>query len=305
MMARCYLGLDLHPRRLAAVALRRRRRGLHQLTAGRVADLPDGVLALSARTPNILDRSRFVAALHEVLHPLAAGEERLAVALPDAAGRVLLTDVDAPFASRREGEEILRWQLRGSLPNEGQGVRLDYQELGRSEAGKVRLAVAAIAGSVLDQYEEVLQAAGYHATVIDFHSLQLYNYYRPQLDLGSDTLLIALEGGILSLQYFEKRQLAFHRQREIAPEIGAVFRELNRTLTGAVETVPGLRRAAVFVHHDWPVREELAEALQALFEQETIWLDPHLERICAGRIELPPWQARGLVAAIGAAERLI
>lgn len=303
-MARLYLGLDLHPRRLAAVGLRRRS-GTSELVGGRVVALPDGVLGTSLRTPNILDRQRFTAFLHEVLHPLAGGEERLAVTLPDAVGRLLLTEVDTPFKTRQEGEDILRWQLKESLPDESQGVCLDYQVLGRRENGRLRLLVSAIARAVLDQYEEVLQGAGYHPAVIDFHSPQLYNFYRTQLDLGNDALLVAIEGGTLSLQYFEGQRLSFHRSREVERDGRAVFDELHRSLAGVRESAPGIRRAAVFVHSDWSEREELADALTALFDQDVVWLDPHLERISTGRIDLPPAAARDLVAAIGAAERLI
>lgn len=303
-MARRYLGLDLNPRRLAAVALRRQR-GTGELVSGRIIDLPDGVITPGLRTPNILDRGRFVAAMQEVLHPLADGVDRLSVALPDAAGRLLLAEIDSRFTSRREGEEILRWQLRSSLPNEGQDVRLDYQELGRREDGKTSLIVSAIARNVLDQYEELIQESGYHPAIVDFHSLQVYNYYRPQLDLGNDALLISLEGSVLNLLYFEAHKLAFHRSRSVEQDVDAVFRELNLSLTGALGARPGVKRAGVFVHNDWAEKEDLAEALRGLFEQEISWLDPHLERICAGRIDLPPWQSRGLVAAIGAAERLL
>ena len=80
MISRLYLGLDLRPRQLGAVALSRKGRGV-VLVGGRVVSLPDDVVCPSLRSPNILDRPRFVAALRDVLHPIAGREERLVLGM--------------------------------------------------------------------------------------------------------------------------------------------------------------------------------------------------------------------------------
>lgn len=304
MISRRYLGLDVTPGELRAVVLQRRQR-VTRLIAGRVAPLPEGVLVPSLRARNILDRPRLVASLRDVLNPLAEREERLSVSLPDAAGRLLLAEVESPFKSRAEGEEVLRWQLKNSLPGEGKSLRLDFQVLGRRENGRVQLAVTTMAAEVLDQYEEILGEAGYHPSVIDFHSLHLYNFYRPRLDIGGDAILVAVEGGVLGLHYLEGHRLAFHRAREVGADSMAVFRELRRTLVGAVGSCPGMKRAEVFVHSDWSEREELTAALNGLFEREVTWLEPHLQRLAVGPLELPAWQLCNLTAAVGAAERFL
>jgi type IV pilus assembly protein PilM len=84
-----------------------------------------------------------------------------------------------------------------------------------------------------------------------------------------------------------------------------VFQETNRSLVGYREDHAGLHRSAVFLHTDWEEREELLEALRCVFERDIVLLDPHLDRLggpLAGRLS---WGSAILVAAIGAAERMM
>jgi type IV pilus assembly protein PilM len=303
-MARTYLGLDLRSRQVGAAALRRHGREA-TLIGGRIAALPDGVVVPSLRQQNVRDRGRLAAILKDVLHPLAGSEERLALALPDAAGSLLLTEVEPPLRSKREGEEVLRWQLRSRFGGDMSDLLLDFQVLEEREEGRQRVAVAIAARSVVAEYEDLLAELGYHALILDFHALQLYNFYRPRLDLGSDTVMVAVEDGALSLQYFEGQKLAFQRCREIGVDLAEAYREINRSVVGGLESCPGLKRAQVFLHSDWVEIEPLREMVRSIFDREPALLDPHVEKLAGAEIALGAARVRGLVAAIGAAERLL
>lgn len=304
MIRRTYLGLDVRDDQLRAVALRRKGRG-SLLAGARTLALKEGALVPSAREANIRDLRAFAEGLHELLGPLAGGEERLSLSLPDTAGTLLLTEAESPFKSKGEGLDVLRWQLKGALPLDPREMHLDYQVLGRGESGRCRLVVAAVARPVLQQYEEVLAGAGFNAAVVDFHCLNLYNYYRPRLDLGEDFSLVAVEGGGLTFQFFQGRELVFHRSCRVGAEPAQVFRELNRSLVACRQKYAGVPRAKLFAHSDWRQSASLTEPLQGLFEREAIFLDPHLERLAGGQLDLPSHQVRGLAAAVGAAERMM
>jgi type IV pilus assembly protein PilM len=285
--------------------MHRKRRGV-SLDGGRVISLKKEDFTLSIREPNILEPRRFVEAIGEVLNPLAAGEERISLSLPDGIGRILLTETETAFKSKKEGVDILKWQLKTSLPGDPKDVRLDYQVLKKSDSGRYTLAVALIASRVLNQYEELLSEAGYHAAVIDFHSLHVYNYYRPRLDLGEDFILVGVEGGGLSIQFFEGGVLVFHRAREVQTSPVRVFQELSRSVVGCHEKFPGFRRATLFLHSDWPDRQPLVDALRSVFERdEVVQLEPHLERLAAPSLEVKSGSLGSLVAAVGAAERML
>jgi type IV pilus assembly protein PilM len=301
---RTYLGLDVRATELRAVSLRRKGKGAI-LSGGRILSLPEGVLSPSVREPNILDQKRFIDAVNEVLDPLAGSEERIALSLPEAVGRVLLPEVETVFKSREEGVDILKWQLKTNMPVDPKEIQLDYQVLEKRETGRYRLAVAMMARNVLNQYEDFLVEAGYNPGMIDFQSLNLYNFFRQRLDFGEDFVLVGFEGGTLTLQYFQGRVPAFHRAREIQADPAHLFRELTRSMVGCQENFSGFRRAAVFFHSDSRDRDPFLQAVRSAFEREVVPLDPHLDRMAQVPLDLPPWQARGLVAAVGAAERMM
>jgi len=304
LLARTYLGIDIGAGYLRGASFRRA--GTRwMLTGGRSANLPEGMVLPALREPNLRQEEALAARLRELLEPLAAGEERVSLAIPDAAGRLMLHEVETAFKTKSEGIDILKWQLKQSLPAPPRETRLDYQILQRDENGRYRLAVAMIAQKVLDQYEELLNRAGYHALVVDFHSLNLLNYYQMMADPGDDYIFVGIEGDSMVLQYLQRRMLAWHRHRDIAGQPQRVFQEVNRSLAGVRETLPGLARAKVLFHSDWDEPQPLLEALSGAFEREVLLLDPKLETLAAVQANNRSRLARGLAAAAGAAVRMM
>jgi type IV pilus assembly protein PilM len=304
VIVRNYLGLDLRSEQLRGVCLRRR--GSKAVLHGhRCEPLAAGVVVPSVREPMLRDLQRFSETLRQTLGPLAGGEDRIALSLPEGSGRVQLAEVESPFKTREEGVEVLKWQLKGSFPLDPKEVHLDYQVLERRENGRLRLVVGFLAKAVLTQLEDVFAAAGFNPAVVDFHTLNVFNYYQGRQELGEDFVLVGFEGGAFSLQYFQNRLLSFHRSRDIDAQAEAVFQEVNRTLAGCRETHPGLARAPVFLHCVGDSCAGVQEALRSLFEREIALLEPHLERMMPVPLVFKPGQDRALAAAVGVAERLL
>ena len=98
--------------------------------------------------------------------------------------------------------------------------------------------------------------------------------------------------------------LTFHRSREMAPHAGEIFQELNRSLVSCQKNFSGFPRATVYLHSDREEPDVLLGAVNSLFEREVVPLHPHLEKPgCA--TDHFHWRLRGLVAAVGAAERMM
>jgi len=303
VIQRNYLGLDLQPQAMRAVSLRRSNKGM-TLVGGRILGMEEGVIVPSFRNPNIKNITRFVDNLHELLDPLAAGEERIALALPEQCGIVLLEEVEAVLKSKREGVEVLRWQLRDKLPADVD-LQLDYQTLSRDESGRQKVLIAAMAYDVLHQYEEVINQAGFGAELIGFRSMALYNYYRPRVELGENCVIIQVEDEHLGFQVYQGGLLVFQRSRVVGTEIENIYREINRSLAGETGNLPGLNRANVFLHSNRENPGELIEMMQSLFVQVPVLLHPAVERMSAAPLLLNDRQAVSLATAVGAAERLI
>lgn len=302
-MSRTFVGVDIQPDGLYLAALRRNRPQTH-LVGLRFESL-DGVIEPSSRQPNIRDSRRFIEGLRRGVDALAGPEERLALSLPDRSGRIYLTEVDTPFKTHAEGVDILKWRLKANLPAPPAQVHLTYQLLDRREEGRQCCVVAAVAHAVLDQYEELVSEAGRHAIQVDFHSLNLYNYYRPRLDIGDEFILVSLERGVMTIQYVVGHTLCYQRVRDFRPDPERAFREINRTLVEAYDAFPAMKRCAVFAHVDPEIFDDVDKLLSSAFERDVKCLDPLLRRFGGeGRTGgLKP--VGSVIAALGAAERLM
>jgi len=298
---RIFLGLDIGPDELRAVALRRAIKKPAVLVGTRSVSLEEGVLQVGLREPNILQPERFIEAVRQVLAPLAGREDRLAVTLATGAGLVMPAEVESAFKNRSEGEEMLRWQLKNSLPVEPANMRLDYQILEKTEAGRFRILIGAMVSAVLDQYETIFNEVGFKPVTIDFHMLSLFNYYRPRFDFGNDFILLAIDGREIGLFYFQGGILRFFRARQMVRESRQLVQELHRSLVTCQDKFPASGRAAVFLHGSDPQIESLQETTSEIFEREVIVLNHPQETVPHLKLE----NAHPLAAAIGAAEGMM
>lgn len=301
---RRYLALDLRQEELRAVALTGKRQN-PVLESARLMALPTGLLQLGARVTNINDTDRLKSAIQEVLDPLSVREERLAIILPESTGRLFTTEVDASFTSKAEGEKILKWQLKGSLPAEPDATVIDFQLLDQREDGRKRLLVAALSKNILEEYESVIKSAGYFPILVGFHSLFLHNYYRTRIEQPEESILLIYESGLLSFEYSQNRVPVYHRFRSVGDNRDAIFQEISRALVAVQDIYPGLKRAEVFLQCDMAETESVMDIFRAAFQREVFLLDPHIERMSSFVSDWPAWRLRGMTAAIGAAEQLI
>jgi type IV pilus assembly protein PilM len=304
MIYRNYIGLDLQSNVIRAVSMQRRGMSLNLLD-GKMIGLEPGVLSPSFRRENILDVEAFVSALREVLDPISGAEERISLALPERAGRIILTQVETPLVNKTEGIEILKWQLRDALPADGE-LHLDYQVVDRDESGRQQVLVTAISEVVLLQYEECFNRAGYGAQKIDFRSLCQFNYYHKRLGSDENFVFLLVEDKSLVIQVYQNQIPVYHRACEISGDVESVYRELSRVLSGERSRLGGLRRETIYLHSSLEENDELVEVLKSLFERDTILLlDPDLSRPGSQMPGLDNKQMRSLITAIGAAERLL
>jgi type IV pilus assembly protein PilM len=304
VLRRTYLGVSIGESQMQAIALRRQGKGIHLLRT-RAREVAPGELKLSPREPNVIIPEQTAQALRELLAPLAGREDRLSLSVSDQSGLVMLVETETPFKTRKEGIDILRWQLKKSLPEEFTDVALDFQVLNRGESGPRRVLVALMERRVLDQYQDLVQQAGFHAVQINFHSLCVYNYYRSRVDMGDDFVFIGVESDVLTIEIFQAGTLVFHRVRNAAQNAERVFQEINRSLVGFPGGQQALRRSAAFLHTNWEDPEGLREALSSLFEREPQMLDPHLERLVGGMTDPDVHIDPTLTGAIGAAEKML
>lgn len=305
MLRRTYLGLEIHQQGLRAIAVQRQGKKI-ALVSGQTLVLAETVLQPGFKQPNVSQPELFTDAVKELLTPLAKKDNRIAVALPDHCGQLFLLDLETPFKNRAEGTEIIRWRLKDLLPGKSSHIALDFQVLEEKESGQKKILAAVITQEVLSQYESLLEQAGYAATVVDFHSLALYNAYRTKIDLGRDFILIGIDGCQLGIIIFINQTLSFCRLRQVNHEPRRIFQEISRSLVNYRNEQPAFNRLAVHLHSDWQNREELFAAVDAVFDQEVQWLVSPVSKLMNGhQLNFTRAEANGMVTALGVAERMI
>jgi len=305
MLRRTYIGVDIRSTSLRAVAIRKKSGSL-VLVGGQIADIDGGILQPGFGGANISNLPAFVDILKKTVGPLARKEDRIGVALPDGAGQVFVVDVEPPLKNYAEGADIIRWQLKDYLPGKATDYAVEYQLVDDREPGRLKVFAAVVARPVLTQYEEAFDLAGLAPAVIDFHFLSLYNAYRAKIDLGDDFVLIGIDEGQLCVLIFVNRSLAFCRCHQIDLDTRQVFQEINRSVADCRQHLPGFQRLPVYLHSDWAEQDDLFATVDNSFEQSVqLLLSPVSKLLNGYQVNFKPEQARGMVAALGAAERLI
>jgi len=151
----------------------------------------------------------------------------VSVSLPDATGRVMLLDLDARFRSREEGLDIIRWKLKKSLPFDISQAHLDYQTLAERDNGAVSLLVSLISRPVVQQYEELLLAAGLEPKYLDFTSFNLYRLFEPRLEMADNGAFVIFYDGAMTVLIFYGGVLSFYRTKENVGDAQNLYREVN------------------------------------------------------------------------------
>ncbi|TWJ19149.1 type IV pilus biogenesis protein PilM [Geobacter argillaceus] len=289
----------------ATIALAGKRRGLPVLERCESVSFPAGTLRLSLKEPNIIDRPFMVGQLRELHARLLTNQKQVSLSLPDAAGRVMLLDLETRLKSKEEGADLIRWKLKKNLPIDISEIHLDYQILRERESGELSALVALVSRSVITQYEEIVSEVGLEPIRIDFTTFNLVRLFLRMVG-QENTAVILWYKGVISILIFHDGVLEFFRAKEIFEgsfETNRVFRELNSSFLVYRDKVSGQKlQRVLFYSPPWD-----REALQTLLTDVT-GVTPYQIDLgrCVGQSESPASESMlySSLAAVGAAARI-
>ena len=288
----------------ATIALVGKRRGLPVLERCESVSFPAGSLRLSLREPNVIDRPFMVGQLRELYARLLINEKQVSLSLPDAAGRVMLLDLETRLKSKEEGADLIRWKLKKNLPIDISEIHLDYQILRERESGELSALVALVSRSVIAQYEEILSEVGLEPIRIDFTTFNLVRLFLRMVG-QENTAVVLWYKGVISILIFHDGIIEFFRAKEIFEgsfETNRIFRELNSSFLVYKDKVSGQKlQRVLFYSPPWD-----REALQTLLTDVT-GVTPHQIDLgrCVGQSANPASESmlHTYLAAVGAAVR--
>jgi type IV pilus assembly protein PilM len=137
--------------------------GTIDLTA--VRRLATGAIVPNLTSSNIAQQEHVRTAVQEALAAVGGRGRDVIAILPDGACRLVLLDFETLPAKREEADAIVRFRLKKALPFDVDRARVSYQVQPVTE-GKLSVVAAVVLQTVLEEYEGVLQGAGYSPGVV-------------------------------------------------------------------------------------------------------------------------------------------
>jgi type IV pilus assembly protein PilM len=181
-----------------------------------IENLLEGAVAPSPVELNVVNADAVREVLQRTLSRVGGGPE-LALLLPDQVVRVFLLHFDTFPRYAEEAVPLLRWRLKKSVPFDVEDTVVSYTvQPARGEGVDVLAAVAR--QRIIRQYEELVEAAGFHPGVVVSSTLASL----PLLEQGRTTLLARMTERILTAVIARGDRLCVYRCTEMPVDAAAL-----------------------------------------------------------------------------------
>lgn len=269
------LGLEIFPNGIAFV-LASGKKSAPQIERYEIVRFPGDVIKPSLKEVNILEPSVLRSALSSSHDLMLTKIKRVSLSIPDAAGRVLLVDVEMPLKNKAEGMDHVRWKLKKSFPIDLNDVHLDYQVIRQDSNGSSLVLVGLVSKMVINEYEETLLDIGLEPELIDFSSFNLHRLFSPRLEIQDHLTFVSLYRGSLSVHIFQDGSLDFSRHKSLWPkglDPARLYREINSSLVVYSDTKGGWKPRTVCYYAATEEREVLRDVLFEVLGAEPVLMD--------------------------------
>lgn len=194
-------------------ALRLERHGTRlRVAASASVPLPPGSLAPDLHAANVRDTAAVRAALTGALTRVGQ-PARVLLLLPDASARVAVVHLATIPARADELREVLRWQVKKSLPFPVEESRIAWsQPIARD--GGWDVVVTAARASVVGEYEAAVAAAGSEPGIVDVPGLGVVNAARTVAPTAADWMVLHGTAAWVTAAVFRGTTLLYLRGRE-------------------------------------------------------------------------------------------
>jgi Type IV pilus assembly protein PilM len=286
------LGVELSPRRVTVVRVRKERRGFRCAGWG-TAPLGEGALSISLLKCTVNRRDEVIAAVRQALAAAGAKPGKACLSLPDLVGRVTLLSLGELPRSRSQAEEMIRFRMKRTLPFRPEDVAVTFMRLtgepadgsSRDADGVSVLAVTAIR-SVLEEHERLLAEAGLRVGLTSLSTLELANLCRFDLQkiasgARRDAALLNCEPESSTLTILRAGEPIFFRcknhldgEDDPAVRMRNLRRELTTSLSYYCEKLGGELPLPVLVRNLDPAAEALEAMLVDIGLSEPFPMEP-------------------------------
>lgn len=291
--------VEIAPDRISAAALARG--GPMRVQAYVSEPLPAGAIAPSLGARNIIDRDGVTEAVRAVLGRLGTRPARVALVVPDLAGKVSVVRFERVPPRRDDLDQLVRWQIRKALPFPIEDASVSYTPGRHGPEGNEFIVVAA-RRDVVGEYEEMCAAAGAHAGLVELATFSVLNLtLAATAAVEGDWLVVHMRPEYTSIGILRDGDLIFFRNR---PE------DDEETLTDVVHQTAmyyqdrlagqGFRRVLIGGSGRWAgALDEARQSLEERLATRVEPIDPTAVAALPDRIAASPSLLDGLAPLAG------
>jgi type IV pilus assembly protein PilM len=190
------------------------RGGVPVVTAQAVEALPGGAVTPALASLNMTDVGAVGQVVARVLTQLGGRIKRVALVVPDAVAKVSLLRLETVPPRATDLREIIKWQVRKSVPFAVEQSVLSVSPGAPSAEGGREFVVALAREDVIRQYEQACAMAGAEAGLVDLATFGILNsVVAGGLAPQGDWLLVHVADSYITLAVVRGEHLIFIRHR--------------------------------------------------------------------------------------------
>jgi type IV pilus assembly protein PilM len=166
--------VEISPEAVSVAALAPR--GQESFVQGYAVEaLPAGAVVASLTAPNIVDATAVADRLRAAIARLGTRPRRVALLIPDTAGRISLVRFEQVPARHDDLEQLVRWQVKKAAPFSIDDAVLTYMPAGPAPEGGTEFLVLVARRDIVRGYESVCEALDLHPGLVDLATLGVVN----------------------------------------------------------------------------------------------------------------------------------
>jgi len=190
--------------------------------------LPAGAVVPSLLAPNLPDVGAVGLVIKRLASQTGGARRTVALVLPDAVAKVTLVRLEQVPARESELVDIIRWQLRKSIPFPVEQAVVSIADPGRA-ASAGEFLVAAAHMDIVQQYEQACAMGDLDVGLVDLESLALLHRASHESGLPEgDWFFVRVDHHDVTLMLGRGPTVAFHRHRADEAE-GSVSDLIHQT----------------------------------------------------------------------------
>lgn len=305
------VAVEIDRREMVLVRVQRRGRGRPSLEGHNTRPMPEHAVGTSMFRPNLGAPDQAIVRVRELFEATGTRPGRISLVVPDNLARVSLMTFPERPPNRKHVEEMIRFKLRRAVPFRLEEAVISHQVL-PSSGRELNLLVALMLRSVVEQYEQVLEAAGARPGLVDLSTLSLFNLCRLDLERhgssGRDVALLNCARGYFALIISRNGRLLFYRCKthgqagqESGLDDSVLARELATSLSYYQEKLGGEGIAATLLRTVSAPVDAMAPLLDRLGFGEVVPIDPFRGVSVPGGVAVDPALGHRIAPALGAA----